>query len=326
MGPSKPTVSLGVPVYNGAEFLEKALDSLLAQTFEDFELIISDNASTDETEEICRTYAAADDRISYHRSEVNRGGAWNQNRVVELARGKYFMWAHDDDYRAPTCVAKCVEALEREESAVICYSATQYIDQEGEELDIEEKDLDLDSEKPSDRFHDLLCPPHGCLPLHGLMRTEMLKQSQLIGTYAHSDKVLLAELSLYGPFYRLSDRLFFHRTHEGNQPNSIKQYPNEYLRTALWYRSEADSSGPVFPHWDYLRAAVRAVRTAPIDSNQRVECYQHISKWMNEHRMLLINDLIKGALWPIYKRYALKEGKNNGHESSEPSEAVVAGT
>ena len=87
---SIPILSIGLPVYNGAQFLEKALDSLLCQTFRDFELIISDNASTDATEKICKSYAERDSRIHYSRNAENMGAGWNVRRVYLLAQGKYF--------------------------------------------------------------------------------------------------------------------------------------------------------------------------------------------------------------------------------------------
>src|ERR1051326_2036095 len=112
MSNQKPRVSIGLPVYNGQQFLEEAINSLLAQTYSDFELIISDNASTDATEQICRAHAAADPRIRYYRNDKNRGPVWNLNRVFELARGELFKWAAHDDVCAPTLVERCVEVLE----------------------------------------------------------------------------------------------------------------------------------------------------------------------------------------------------------------------
>ncbi|MCT7961886.1 glycosyltransferase family 2 protein [Laspinema sp. D1] len=92
-----PKVSIGMPVYNGEPFIREALDSLLAQTFTDFELIISDNASTDGTEAICQEYAAKDKRIRYIRQTENRGAAANFQFVLDEAVGEYFMWAAHDD-------------------------------------------------------------------------------------------------------------------------------------------------------------------------------------------------------------------------------------
>jgi len=93
----KPRLCIGLPVYNGEEYLAQAVESVLGQTFDDFRLIISDNASTDGTEEICRSYAQRDSRVEYHRVGENRGAAWNFNRVVGLADSEYFQWATHDD-------------------------------------------------------------------------------------------------------------------------------------------------------------------------------------------------------------------------------------
>ena len=106
-----PRVSIGIPVYNGGRFIKEAIDSILAQTFEDFELILSDNASTDETEEICKEYATLDRRIRYYRNEENLGAAKNYNRVFELSNGEYFKWASHDDLCAPEYLERCIAAL-----------------------------------------------------------------------------------------------------------------------------------------------------------------------------------------------------------------------
>ena len=93
-----PRISIGMPVYNGEQFLAGALDSVLTQDFEDFELIISDNASEDGTQKICLDYAARDRRIRYYRNEMNIGGSRNHSRVFELSAAEYFKWAHYDDW------------------------------------------------------------------------------------------------------------------------------------------------------------------------------------------------------------------------------------
>src|SRR5208282_399437 len=103
-GTDRPMVSIGLPVYNGEAYLRQVLDSVLAQTFSDFELIISDNASTDCTEAICREYAAADARIRYHRQARNRGATWNFRQVALLSSGQYFLWTSHDDLLAPTYI------------------------------------------------------------------------------------------------------------------------------------------------------------------------------------------------------------------------------
>src|SRR5262245_52473779 len=98
---NSPTVSIGLAVYNGGQYLAQAIESILGQSYADFELIISDNASTDETETICRSYVARDERIRYSRNATNIGGARNENLTTTLARGRYFRWAAHDDYLEP---------------------------------------------------------------------------------------------------------------------------------------------------------------------------------------------------------------------------------
>ena len=99
--PPMPKVTIGMPVFNGESFIREALDSLLAQTFIDFELIISDNASTDKTEAICRDYAANDSRIRYVRQAQNLGAMLNFKFVFDESQCEYFMWAACDDIWSP---------------------------------------------------------------------------------------------------------------------------------------------------------------------------------------------------------------------------------
>ena len=149
---SPPLVSIGLPVYNGQRYLTQSLDSLRAQTFPDFEVVISDNASSDETAAICLRYASEDTRFQYHRNAQNIGGSPNHNRVVELSRGKYFLWASYDDVRHPDYVRRCVEALEADHALTICHSRTAYIGEKGESIDYREIELDVAAKSPSARF------------------------------------------------------------------------------------------------------------------------------------------------------------------------------
>lgn len=114
-----PKVSIGMAVFNGEPFIREALDSLLAQTFTNFELIISDNASTDGTEAICREYAACDARIRYVRQPENRGGLLNFQFVLDEARGEYFMWAAADDMWHREFIRKCLLCFEQDQGFAV---------------------------------------------------------------------------------------------------------------------------------------------------------------------------------------------------------------
>src|SRR5581483_7973034 len=119
---TNPKVSIGLPVYNGENYLAQAIECLLAQTFSDIELIISDNASTDGTEAIARDFAARDRRVRYVRQPLNRGAGWNFSETFRLAQGEYFKWAAHDDLCAPTFIERCVKVLDVDRELVLCFS------------------------------------------------------------------------------------------------------------------------------------------------------------------------------------------------------------
>jgi glycosyltransferase involved in cell wall biosynthesis len=212
-------VSLGLPVYNGEPFLRESIESILAQTFSDFELIICDNGSTDLTSNICREYSAFDDRVRYFKYEKNRGVVWNHNRVFELSSGKYFKWCGADDIIAPFFISSCVKRLEGDLMAVLCYSNASNIDQEGIPLqqncirDEAEFAVAVSSLDAVTRFSFLLSSMDRAItPFYGLIRSAVLRRPRPLGDFLASDRCLLAELSLLGTFLRIPERLFSRRT------------------------------------------------------------------------------------------------------------------
>lgn len=215
MNNPKPRVSIGVPVYNGERFLKQALDSLLAQSYVDFELIISDNASTDGTEEICRLYASADPRVRYFRNTRNTGVGCNFNRVFELARGEYFKWASADDVCGVEHLARCIEVLRHDSTVVLACSKTRFIDENGTSLDINDPGWDLRSESAHERLRYVIQAGHWVNPHYGLMRADALAKTRLMPSYPGGDYRLLAELSIRGKFFEIPEYLFFRRVHSG---------------------------------------------------------------------------------------------------------------
>jgi glycosyltransferase involved in cell wall biosynthesis len=208
-----PAVTVGVPVYNGERYLAAALDSLLGQTYADFRLIISDNASTDGTEELCRQYARRDARVGYQRHEVNRGGAWNFNFVAQRGRSPYFKWAAHDDECEPTYVARCVNALEQAPTAVLAYPRTVLIDTTGALIEPYEDRLDLRSPRPVDRLRTYLHNVRRTSPVWGLIRRDALRRTRLFGRFWSADYRLLLELLLQGEFHEVPEPLFRRRLH-----------------------------------------------------------------------------------------------------------------
>src|SRR2546425_2356723 len=176
----RPRVSVGMPVYNGERYLAEAVDSLLAQTYEDFELIICDNASTDRTGEIARSYAARDTRVRYARNEKNLGAGGNFRRGFALASGEYFRWAASDDVCAPQSLARCVEVLDQEPAAVLAYPSTRFIDEHGRVTgECYDDRLHLQASRASERFRQVLERLGLCNAVYGLMRAERSEERRV---------------------------------------------------------------------------------------------------------------------------------------------------
>lgn len=203
---SRPLVNIGMPVYNGEKYIRKALDSLLRQDYENFELIISDNASTDRTQEICLKYAAGDERIRYYRNERNMGATWNFNRVFELSSGQYFMWASCHDLWEPVFLERCVEIMEVEPGVVLSYSLAGNIDTDGRKLKLM-RGPDTRGLSLMPRCQVVLWGLQYAYPVYGLIRTEVLKKTRLGRPVIGSDLILLLELSLLGEFAQISEVL-----------------------------------------------------------------------------------------------------------------------
>jgi glycosyltransferase involved in cell wall biosynthesis len=274
MSENKPRVSIGLPVYDGENYLAETLDSILAQTYSDFELTISDNASTDRTEDICQVYAARDPRIRYYRNEQNLGAAWNYNRVFELSTGEYFKWAAHDDLCAPEYLEWCVEILDRQPDVVLCYAKTCIIDQRGEVVENYFDGFNLRSPKPHVRLRGFFRAPGLCNPVFGLIRANTLKRTPLIGNYRASDRVLLGELALHGQFYEIPEYLFLRRGHP--QRSLAANVTDSDI--AAWY-DPAMRGKILLPRWRRLLEYLRATKRAPLRWSERVRCYMQIGRF-----------------------------------------------
>jgi glycosyltransferase involved in cell wall biosynthesis len=327
---NNPTLSIGLPVYNGAQFIAEALDSILAQTFEDFELIISDNASTDGTHEICGDYAAKDSRIRYYRSEQNLGAAWNFNRVFELSSGKYFKWAAHDDVLAPNFLLKCVEVLEQNPNVVLCHSYTKIIGDRGQVLQDYQAKLNTNSPKPQERFHALL-GRHLNIQIFGLIRTSALNMRPLMGNYSYADEILLLKLALLGRFYEIPESLFSYRKHaqqsmsqftpdlliyaSRNSKQPTDRLPDHHAYT-VWF-DPANEGQILFPHWRIAHECLSSVWEAPLSWYERICCYLSVlDRWQGLEFLLLKDSLeaLKQLGYYSSKIFALQEQRSIGTE------------
>jgi len=225
-----PKLSIGIPVFNGQEFLSELLDSLLAQTFRDFEILICDNASTDSTPQICGEYERRDSRVHYIRNERNLGAIANFNRVFELSTAPLFKWAAHDDLHHEGYLDACVGLLQEYPDTVLAHTGTAFIDEKSEALAFEQETgsfidpqtgrrywADIpsigDSPVAIDRFWQVLTRARWGTHMFGVVRREVLRQTSLLPDFAGSDRALLAELALLGRFRCAHERLFLKRFH-----------------------------------------------------------------------------------------------------------------
>ena len=233
-----PLVTLGLPVRNGAPVLREALAAALAQTVDDFELIIADNASTDDTERICREWAQSDERIRYFRHSRNLGAAANFNFTFHQARGKYFKWVAHDDVIAPTYLERCLEQFRQgPASLVLCFGRRRFLTCDGQLLPREHpSSRQYEARRSYDRlrFGQIIRLPGTCFPtmIFGLARTEALSRTRLLGAFPTADVVLIAELRLLGEFAEVPEDLYYQRHHG---PDPEWQRRRSKRGEAQWY-------------------------------------------------------------------------------------------
>jgi glycosyltransferase involved in cell wall biosynthesis len=273
-----PVISIGMPVYDGENYLATTLDSILSQSFADFELIISDNASTDGTEEVCRSYQARDRRIRYYRNPMNLGAAKNHNRVFELSSGRYFKWATHDDVLAPDFLLRCGSILEQDCSVVLCHSKVTLIDDFNKRIiPLYESTASSASSSPVERFGAVVLHDRLCADIYGVIRSHALRRTALIAPYVGSDRTLRAELALLGRFHEVPDHLFFLRDHAAR---SVRSMPAHHQRVA-WF--DPDLTGrKVLPHWRMLLEYWKTVQRAPLTSGQRLRCCMYLARWLRQ--------------------------------------------
>lgn len=287
-----PTVSIGLPVFNGDEFLEDTLDSLLDQTFEDFELIICDNASTDTTEQICRRFAALDPRIRYHRQPKNLGACANYDMTFHKSRGKYFKWAAHDDLVAPTFLQRLVDVLDRDPTCVLVHSRSFRTNRDGSPNMCFLDQIDSPSNAPSQRLAGWLIPQmRNYSPTFGLIRRGVMAKTALHGNYLAADLVFLAAMTLQGKCRIVPELLFFNR---GHPANSVRAHPDKRDLHA-WFRGSKPRL-PVVQHWRLLMGFLGAARRAKMSLRQRVKVHLVLLQWMSLNRRILGLEL----MLPLY--------------------------
>lgn len=286
----KPRIAIGMPVYNGEKYIESAILSILAQTYTDFEFIVSDNASTDRTREICLAYAASDSRVHYYCNESNLGAAPNYNRVFQLSSNEFFKWADYDDLLAPEFLSKCIAVMDQDPDIVLCFPSVRVIDETGVILGDHQFKSITSSPRARIRFQNLALYPDMAYQVSGLMRSSAIKKTALHGSYPSSDLVLLAELSLHGGFYQIPEALFFPRYHSAQSTKGALSVE----RSRVVFFDTSNAGKILLPKWMLLFGFLRAIRNGPLSIGDKLYCYFQMTRWFlkPDHFRALGKDLL----------------------------------
>ncbi|OUR99165.1 hypothetical protein A9Q81_11340 [Gammaproteobacteria bacterium 42_54_T18] len=280
-----PRVGIGMPVYNGERYLEETLTATLAQTYEDFELIIADNASTDKTEQICKDFASQDSRIRYIRNPINLGASKNYTVCFEPSKSEYFRWANADDLPAPDLIEKCISVLDEHPDTVLAYGKTKIIDENGKLLDHYDDNLDLQHQQAAARFVQCLDNIGLSNILYGLVRRDSLAHTALMGNYIASDINLIAELTLYGKYREIPDYLFSRRMHPDC---SSWDRADEERQKNFWDPSKQKL---LMQTWRTMFEYFKAVYRAPISASDKQKLTYYLCKKMYRRKGKMMQDL-----------------------------------
>lgn len=310
MRASGPRVTLGVPVYNGERFLRETLESLRAQTFSDFEMVISDNASTDGTEEIAREVAAADERVRYVRQRRNKGLAANYNDLFRVGTGEYFKWASSDDPCEPRFLERCVAMLDADPGAVLAYCRARFIDERGAELPEHDRGFPLDFEPGSERLRYIIRADHWVNAILGVIRREALGATRLLPNYPGGDYALLGELSVQGRFVETPEALLRRRLH-GAASSQLADDPHLILTHVT------GGGGTSVPLWLRLRDHARTILGADLPLGRKLGLLTFLAGQAGRRRTRLIAEARRAV------RARLSAGGGDGPESEETGDGLA---
>ncbi len=287
MAEAVPPATIGLPVYNGERYLAETLRTLLDQTDGDFTLLVADNASTDGTVDIVRDAARHDGRVRLLPADANRGVAWNWNRIVDHVESPYLRWVCYDDLFLADNHRVCMETVaEVGPDVAIVYPRTGIIDEHGTYVGPHDDDLHLVDPRPSARYGRYLVNVRQVNPLFGVIRTDLVRRTRLMGAYFRADTVLLAELVLRGTFVEVPDELFHRRLH----PGISTEKHTSHREQAIHYDPSTGDRSFYAPHWRLGKEQLAAIARAPLSAVETARCLRELRNWR-------------------YKRHVLREGR-----------------
>ncbi len=280
-----PLVSVGLPTYNRASSLRRAIQSVLSQDYPHIELIVSDNASTDLTESICEEFSAQDKRVRYLRQVVNRGANANFQLVLSEARGTFFMWLSDDDWLDSQYLSRCVQILlEREDTVLVCGAAT-YVGRDGDEITGVVVNLEQDS--AADRVYKYYCQVNDNGTFYGVTRRSLLLRYPMQDVLG-GDWLLMGTLAMCGKIKTLED-VHIHRAIDGASADvralakrhgfSERAAREPHLTIALYVVKNIGWRSQVFAELGFLRRIILGMRCALIVRKRFVQSTGSLGNW-----------------------------------------------
>lgn len=291
-----PRLSIGVPVYNGADYIAEAITSHLEQDFSDFELVVSDNCSDDGTADIVNEFVTTDNRVSYSRNDTNVGGPANFNRLFRLTNGELFRWAAADDRIEPGYLSKVIAMMDADPNIVIGHSNALLIDPKSEpmlqmdqgylggdgfmeaiKLQAPAGDERFQSEQPHERIDAVINNNHRNFYIFGIMRRTTMMQTRLHGAFYGGDRTLLVEMALRGTFRKVDEPLFASRSHAKNSGRNGLNFEE------LKEHGASDLSFAAM----VMKGYVNAVKAAGLSKADQRKCMAVIAKKVKQPTRLL---------------------------------------
>jgi glycosyltransferase involved in cell wall biosynthesis len=308
-----------VAVHNGADYLGDCVDSILAQSYRDFELVISDSASTDGTEELCRSYEARDPRVRYFRSDAYLGITENHEATLREARGELFCWIGADDALHEDYVAACVDAFDADPTLVHVCATAQGIDSLWHRdaptpllAGYRDDRLTLLDPSPSARLRCLIHQLRQCNAFMGLYRTDVLRSLLPLEPAPGFDRVLLAQVVLHGRSQQLKRLLYYRRMHS----TQTSRHLTEAAAERIFNRP--------LPKVAYLETVnlfnrqLAAIRQAPLESGERRRCYGVLgARWFPARHRALTKELVRSAGRTRARLFHTSQPAENGSKSSD---------
>jgi glycosyltransferase involved in cell wall biosynthesis len=268
----KPRVSIGMPAYNAVRYIETAIESILQQTMTDLELIVQDNASTDDTVAMCQAIAARDPRVRVIRNPVNLGVNPNYRIVAENACGHYFKWHSANDLLDRDFLARCVDVLDRRQDVVLAFGRTVLFQNDTEAGTPYDDNMNVEEDDPLVRFYRTIAELRLNNMINGVIRHDVLMRTSVHPDYYSSDNVVLSELALAGKIVLVPETRFFRRM---DKHSATRLQSPTAVRLAHY---PTDRFASFFQTWQLQNGYFAAVRHSGLPLGKRLSAWRYVMR------------------------------------------------